>query len=179
MTYPKEDKAIEDFGQAMHDCLMDMPNQDAFKKAKSNLLDELWQDMEYGVIDRMSETIEGFVRGMAGRVVEEILEGRDDQMRRYLGLDGYTGRHEENPAWGRKKDVSEAHPVIHGKLFETGAIDLRKKMAQAHADLIQNERITDLEDQVASLVSQVNKKDREIEALREGFGYGPFLDQAG
>lgn len=169
MPYPKEDKAIEDFGQAMHDCLMDMPNQEAFKKAKTNLLDDLWQDIEYRVIDRMSETIEGFVRGMAGKVVEEILEGREDQMRRYLGLDGYTGRHEENPAFGRKKDVREAHPVRHGKLFETGAIELRKKMAQAHADLIQNERITDLEDQVKSLVAQVVKKDQENEALRDRF----------
>lgn len=166
MPYPKEDKAIECFGQAMHDYLMELPQQERFKKVKANFLDDLWQDMEYGVIDRMSETIEGFVSGMAGKVVEEILEGREDQMRRYLGLDGYTGRHEESPTYGRKKDVSEAHPVIHGNLFETGAIALRKKMAQAHADLIQNERITDLEDQVASLVSQVAKKDMEIEGLR-------------
>jgi len=167
MPYPKEDKAIEDFGQAMCDSLMDMPNRDSFKKAKAHLLDEMSEAMQYDVIDRMSETIEGFVRGMAGNVVEEILEGRDDQMRRYLGLDGYTGRHEENPASGRKKDVSEAHPVIHGELFEMGAIELRKKMAQAHPDLIKSERITDLEDQVQSLVAQVAKKDLEIEALRE------------
>lgn len=166
MPYPKEDDAVESFGKALNDYLMDLPEQKAFKKAKASLLDDLWQDMEYGVISRMSETIEGFVRDMAGKVVEEILEGRDDQMRRYLKLDGYTGRHEESPTYGRKKDVSEAHPVIHGKLFETGAIALRKKMAQAHADLIQNERITDLEDQVASLVSQVAKKDMEIEGLR-------------
>ena len=167
MTYPKEDEAIESFGQAMHDCLVDMPNQAGFKKAKDNLLNEMWQDMEYGVIDRMSETIEGFVRGMAGKVIEEILEGREGQMRRYLGLDGYTGRHQENPAYGRKKDISEAHPVIHGKLFETGAIELRKKMAQAHSELIQNERIIDLEDQVKSLVAQIAEKNCTIEALRD------------
>ena len=167
MPYPKEDKAVADFGHALHDFLMELPQNEVFKKAKSNMMDDLWQEMECGVIDRMSETIEGFVRGMAGKVVEEILEGREDQMRRYLGLDGYTGRHEENPAYGRKKDVSEAHPVIHGELFETGAISLRKKIAQAHADLIQNERIIDLEDQVRSLVAQVAKKDREIEALRD------------
>lgn len=167
MSYPEEDKAVHDFGQAMHDFLMDMPTSERFKKAKSDMMDAIWEDMEYGVIDRMSETIEGFVRGMAGRVVEEILEGREDQMMRYLKLDGYTGRHEENPTFGRKKDISEAHPVIHGDLFEGHCISIRRKMAQAHADLIQNERIKDLEDQVASLVAQVRKKDGEVEALRD------------
>lgn len=167
MAYPDKDKSVQDFGHAMSDFLMDLPQNERFKKAKANLLDDMWQDMEYGVIDRMSETVEGFVRGMAGRVVEEILEGRDDQMRRYLGLDGYTGRHENQPAFGRKRDVSEAHPVIHGELFETGAIALRRKMAEAHPDLIRNERIADLEDQVQSLVAQVAAKERENERLRD------------
>ena len=69
MAYPEEDKAVHEFGQAMHDALMAMPDGEVFKKAKSNMMDDLWQEMEYSVIDRMSETIEGFVRGMAGRVI--------------------------------------------------------------------------------------------------------------
>lgn len=164
MTYPLEDKAVSDFGDAMHDALMSMTDSDRYKKAKQALLDDMWQEMEYGVIDRMSEAVEGFVRGMAGRVVEEILEGREDQMRRYLGLDGYTGRSDGQTI--SKREIHDFHPVIHGELFETGALALRKKIAQAHADLIQNERIKDLEDQVASLVAQVRKKDAEIEAFR-------------
>lgn len=165
--YPERDKAVHDFGEAMHDCLMGLPENDRFKKAKQNLLDDLWQDVEFGVIDRMSETIEGFVRGMADNVVNAIIEGREDQMRRYLKLDGYTGRHEEKPAWGRPKDISEQHQVIHGELFEGNCIAIRRKMAQAHAGLIQNERIKDLEDQVASLVAQVRKKDQIIEQMRD------------
>lgn len=167
MAYPEEDKAVHDFGQALHDFLMSWPESDAGKKIKSKIMDDLWQEMEYGVIDRMSETIKGFVRGMAGRVVEEILEGREDQMRRYLGLDGYTGRSDGQSKYVRERSPAEMHPVIHGELFETGAIALRKKIAQAHADLIQNERILDLEDQVKSLVDQVRQKDREIANLRE------------
>ena len=170
MAYPDQDTAVRDFGDALNNTLIDLPNSDRFTKAKANLLDEIWEDIEYSVIGRMSESIEGFVRGMASRVVEEILEGREDQMRRYLKLDGYTGRHEEDPTWGRKRDVSEAHPVIHGQLFEGQCIAIRRKMAQAHADLIQNERIVDLEDQVASLVDQVSKKDRLIEELRDRVG---------
>ena len=165
MSYPEQDKAVHDFGEAMHDALMAMTENERFKKAKANLLGDIWQEMEFSVIDRMSETVEGFVRGMAGRVIEEILEGREDQMRRYLKLDGYTGRHADQSDYVRKRDISEMHEVIHGELFETGAIALRKKIAQAHADLIQNERIKDLEDQVASLVAQVRQKDARIQSL--------------
>ena len=167
MAYPCEDQAVHDFGQALYDFLLDWPESEAGKKIKSKIMDDLWQEMEYGVIDRMSETIEGFVRGMAGRVVQEILEGREDQMKRYLGLDGYTGRSDGQSHFVRERSPAEMHPVIHGELFETGAIALRKKIAQAHADLIQNERILDLEDQVKSLVDQVREKDREIANLRE------------
>ena len=167
MTYPEEDKAVHDFGQALHDFLMGLPEQDAFKKAKGKLLDDIWQDMEYGVISRMSETIEDFVRGMAGRVITEMLEGREDQMRRYLKLDGYTGRHAGQSEFVRSRGVGDTHPVIHGELFETGAIALRKKVAQAHPELIRCERIKDLEDQVSSLVAQIRQKDAENETLRE------------
>lgn len=154
MTYPLEDKQVTAFGDAMQNALMALPDSERYKKSKQRLLDDLWDDFQYDVIGRMGEVIEGFVQDMASRVVTEILEGRDDQMRRYLGLDGWTGRDRE-------------HSVIHGTLFETGALALRKKMAQAHADMIQNERILDLEAQVKSLVSQINKKDNEIETLRE------------
>ena len=148
------DVNVAAFGEAMHDALMALPDSERFRKAKQALMDEIWLDLEYSVIGRMPEVVEGFVRDMASRTVKEMLEGRDDQVRRYLSLDGYTGR-------------EHRHEVIHGTLFEAGAIALRKKIAQAHADLIQNERIKDLEAQVASLVAQVCKKDAEIERLRE------------
>lgn len=102
----------------------------------------------------MPEAVEGFVKDMASRAVTEILEGREDQVKRYLRLDGYTGRDHD-------------HDVIHGTIFETGAIQLRKKIAQAHADLIQNERIADLESQLSALEERVRERDVEIERLRE------------
>lgn len=167
MTYPEQDKAVHAFGEAMHDVLMSLPENDRFKKAKANLMDDIWQEMEYGVIDRMSEAIEGFVRSMAGRVIEEIIAGREDQMRRYLKLDGYNGRSDHGSPYISEKKPEDVHPVIHGDLFENHCIETRRKMAQAHADLIQNERIKDLEDQVASLVAQVRDRDRKIARLQE------------
>lgn len=154
MEDEKPDANVEKFGEAMSDALLALTGDERFKKSKRSFLDNLWDDIQYSVIDQMSEQIEGFVRDMAERTVESMLRGQDDQVRRYLGLDGWTGR-------------EGSHEVINGRLFETGALELRKQIAQAHADLIQNERIKDLEAQVASLVEQVNQKEREIEGWRD------------
>lgn len=163
----KFDQEVSEFGKAMHDFLMQWPDSEAGKKTKQAILDDLWQEIEYGVIDRMSETIEGFVRNMAQKTVEEIIKGRPEQVRRYLKLDSYTGRYTSHNAWGRENDLSDAHPVIHGNMHENHCIQIRREIAQAHADLIQNERILDLEDQVNSLVEQVREKDAEIQRLHE------------
>lgn len=156
MTYPLEDKQVSAFGDAMQDVLVSLPDTERYKKSKQSLLDDLWSDFEYSVIEQMGTVVEGHIRDMAARVVTEILEGREDQMIRYLGSDGYTGRSTER-----------GHPVIHGTLFEQGALALRKKIVDAHADLIKNERILDLEDQVRSLVQQINEKDVALERMRE------------
>lgn len=103
--------------------------------------------------------------------MEAMLQGNEDQMRRYLscdkrGPDGqytcFTGR-TDGVNYGAPRDP--AHPVIHGRLFETGAIELRKRVAQANEALIRDERIRDLEDQVKSLVAQVNKANAEKESM--------------
>ena len=49
----------------------------------------------------------------------------------------------------------------------TLAVALRKKIVDAHRDLLVTERILDLEDQVKSLVEQVNKANAEKESLYE------------
>jgi len=156
------DAAVATFGDAMHDVLMALPESERFKKAKHHLLDDLWDELQYSLIDRMSEAIEGFVRDMATRTVDAIIKGNESEVRRYLKLDGWTGRHEDTPAWGGRQDIASAHPIIHGRLHENQAIRLRREIAQAHADLIRNERIADLEDIVASLEVQVAKADAEM-----------------
>lgn len=159
------DAAVTAFGDAIHDVLMALPESERFKKVKQSLVDELWDELQYGLIDRMSGAVEGFVRDMATRTVDAIIRGNEAEVRRYLKLDGWTGRHDDKPAWGAREDVASAHPVIHGRLHENHAIQLRREIAQAHADLIRNERIADLESIVASLEAQVAKRDAEIERL--------------
>jgi hypothetical protein len=104
---------------------------------------------------------------MASRAVEQIMEGNEDQMRRYLSCEkrDIDGRYYVSTG----RSDSAGHPVIHGKLFEQGAVALRKKIVDAHRDLLVSERILDLEDQVKSLVAQVNKANAEREAIFQRF----------
>lgn len=129
---------------------------------------DIESDLEYRIREDLAPNLARFVEDMAKKTVTAILEGNEDQMRRYLGCEhgAWTGR-SDSPEYGRKRAPEEWHPVIHGKLFETGAVALRHGIVAAHADLIANERIKDLEDQVMSLVAQVNKEKEKFERFRE------------
>ena len=151
---------------------------DAMKACRKKLEDitcYIEDDLMYRLKDDLGHNLACFAADMAQRAVEQILEGHEDQMRRYLSCEmrgedgeyiGWTGRF--NPsAWGARQDITEQHPVIHGLLFEQGCIALRKKIVDAHRDVLVNERILDLEDQVKSLVGQVNKANAEKEKMWE------------
>jgi hypothetical protein len=140
-----------------------------FTKKISNLSAEFEDSLMWSLKDNLAYNLAGWTVGMAERAVEQLLAGNEDQMRRYLscdkrGPDGeyicYTGRSD-----GVHHGAQRGHPIIHGRLFETGALELRKKVAQANENLIRDERILDLEDQVKSLVEQVNKANAEKEAM--------------
>ncbi|MEC5289430.1 MULTISPECIES: hypothetical protein [unclassified Aurantimonas] len=154
----KVDQAAEAFGEAMVNALAKLPSDERFKKACDNFIMSVQDDFHWKVIDGMAEQIEGFVRDMAQRAVDAMLRGQDDQVKRYLGLDGWTGRDCE-------------HSVIRGTLFETGSIELRKRIVEANADLIRDARVADMEAQVASLVKQINDREAKINALEELLRY--------
>ena len=126
----------------------------ANKQARS-IADTLTESIEYGIKGSLAYNLASHVERMATNAVEALLAGNDEMMRGYLSCDErwYTGRGKE-------------HPVIHGALFETGCIELRKKIVDAHAELLKSERIMDLEDQVRSLVLQVNKLEADNRDLR-------------
>jgi hypothetical protein len=142
----------------------------AVKKATDHILDDIESDLKYRLKDELAPNLIAWVSNMAQKAVEQILEGNEDQMRRYLSCEklGYwNGRSDGDHTGTRKREDYEWHPVIHGSLFEQGCVALRKKIVDAHRDLLANERILDLEDQVKSLVAQVNRKEAECEKLRE------------
>jgi hypothetical protein len=139
----------------------------AAKKLRYALIEEM-DAFEYDLKDNLAHNLVDFVADMAKKTVGAILNGNDDEMRRYLGCErgAWSGRSDGCP-FGRKREIDEWHPVIHGTLFESGAIALRRNIVAAHRDLITDERVKDLEDQVASLVEQNRKLQSEVGRLRD------------
>lgn len=157
-------------------------SMESFSKKIKDLSVDLEEDLMWSIKDNLAYNLSAWVADMAERAIEAMLQGNEDQMRRYLscdkrGTDGrytcYNGR-TDGVNYGAPRDP--AHPVIHGKLFETGAVELRKQVAQANEALIRDERIRDLEDQIKSLVAQVNKAQNEKENLLERLRRGEVVE---
>lgn len=176
----KIDEALQKQLRATLEAGVDDEAMKAVKKATDRIMDDIEGYLMYRLKDELAPNLTGWVADMAQRAIEQILEGNEDQMRRYLSCEkrgedgkyiGWTGRHDPAPGWGNVRAVAEQHPIIHGELFEQGCIALRKKIVDAHSDLLVNERILDLEDQVKSLVEQVNKAKAEKDAMWKRLGH--------
>jgi len=139
--------------------------KDLTKRVK-DLADDLVTRVQYSIQDELIDHLSYHVKEMAGRAVEALLAGNEAEMVRWLNCDksGYTGR---SDGYGPDRPIERQHPVIHGKLFEQGCVLLRKKIVEAHRGLLANERLNDLEDQVASLVAQNNNLQKELNDWRE------------
>lgn len=144
---------------------------EASRKAIRDLADSIEGDLEWRLKDNLALQLADHVRSCAERSVEAMLEGNEGEMRRWMSCDkrgpdgeyiGWTGR--TDGYTGHRKD-EDFHSVIHGRLFEQGALLLRKKIAEANEKLIRDERILDLEDQVKSLVLQLNKANAAKEEM--------------
>jgi hypothetical protein len=156
--------------------------EDALKSATKKVRDilaDLEDDFQYGLQERAAYSLTCRIVDMAERAVEQLLAGNEDQMRRYLSCEkrgedgeyiGWTGR-SDSTSWGWQREQHEWHPIIHGRLFEQGAVELRKKIVDAHREVLVNERVLDLEDQVRSLVAQngrlENEKERLVQRIRD------------
>jgi len=138
-------------------------------------------DLMYRMKDDLAPNLVTWVQEMARRTVEALLEGgphSEDQMRRYLSCDkrdedgkyhGWTGRFDPE-GFGSRNQIDQ-HRIIHGELHESGCIRLRRDIVNAHADLLKNERILDLEDQVKSLVLAHNKAVAEKDDMWRRLGH--------
>jgi hypothetical protein len=158
----------DDIAERLTEVLSKGVSDDAVKALKKKVDDILYtieDDIMYRLKDELAPNLSAFVEEMAKRTVEMLLAGNEDQMRRYLGCErgGWNGR-SDGDTWN-PRPIEQWHPVIHGKLFEQGALAVRKGIVEAHADLLKTERIRDLEDQVKALVVQVNKLNTEKEEV--------------
>jgi hypothetical protein len=129
---------------------------DGIRKAMKDVFDRAAEDFQCWVEAGLADNIAYTSMHTVERIIEAIMEGNEAEFRRWVKADTYTGRDQDSPR----------EPVIHGKLFEHGPILLRRKMCDAHPDLLKNERILDLENQLAGAVAQIAKLQRELERAR-------------
>lgn len=123
------------------------------KKHVNEIVCEIQDDVEWRLKSDVAANLGGHVSQAVERTIEAIIKGNEAEMRRYLSCD---------PHWNGR---SHQHTVIHGKLFEATPLELRRLMAEAHPELIRNERIADLEKLVEDLTAQVNKLDADNKHL--------------
>ncbi len=134
---------------------------EAVSKKVRDAVTDVVEELNFQLRTDLACNLSLWVQQMAEAAVEAILKGDEAEMRKQLSCQEghYTGR-------------NKTHPVIHGKLFETGAIALRKQIVDAYPELLKNERVLDLEAQVKSLVEQVHKaevrNDELAQRLRAG-----------
>lgn len=152
----KRDDEFRDRMHALIESALPEDMQKRLKKHADDLVYEFSSGIEYWIKDELADVLSGYVQDMAQRSIDSLLAGNEAMFRRYLQCekDGWTGRDREQH-------------VIHGRLFEPDAMELRRKLCQAFPDLLQTERLLDLEAQVAGLVAEVNTREAEIERLRE------------
>lgn len=168
---PILDQAVEAFTEALEDgkrADFEDPRWKQVQKLLKDAATEFEDTLLWRLREDMPSQLASVARQAAERMIESVLAGDEKELRRWLNCDSgaYTGRAGEGYY---AHSQAEAHPMIHGKLFEQGAVLLRKQIVEAHADLLKNERILDLEDQLRSVTLQYQKLHAERERDRERY----------
>lgn len=130
----------------------------ALKKALEDALSPIWEAAVDQVLEGAAESVSRVAAERAKGFLEKVLAGDAEAAANLFGLTGFTGR--RKPA---------EPPVIHGKIFEAEPIKLRRQLVEAHADLLRDARIEDLENlldgarkQIARLQADEDRRFRSI-----------------
>ena len=123
------------------------------------LSEEISEGVLWNLKDNLASWLADHVSSTASSVIEAIIAGNEQEARRYLGLKPsayYDGR-DFKPWFATSSTLHEAGPV-----------ELRRKIVEAHRDLITDERIVDLESQLAALAKHYYAMEHsELPKLRD------------
>lgn len=118
--------------------------RDQVKKVVEEIVDDQFTRLE----EYANEHISQVAARRAEKFLELVLSGDKDAAMALLGDDigGSRYRDMTGDPWAK---------LIHGRLFESSGVALRRKIVEAHSDLLCHERIKDLESIVEGLTLQV------------------------
>ena len=131
--------------------------RDAFKKQLDNWFSDVF-DIHYNSLEEnLPIVISEVATARAKKFFDRILAGDTDAGEALFDTGEQSRRHccgiDPDEPWSR---------IIRGKMHETEAIELRKCMVEAHADLLRTEAIKDLESQVEAVTKQLAKANHRL-----------------
>lgn len=137
------------------------------KKEIKDEIESLIEDEFDRLEDFASNHISQLAADRAENYLVKVLAGDDDAAMALLGSKNNGDRYKN---MGGRDGEPWAH-LIRGTLFETRGIEMRRKIVEAHSDLIASERIKDLESIVDGLTQQLKKAQVDLDACRDRVRY--------
>jgi hypothetical protein len=147
MDMNTDSEQLDTLRQRIEKTIAESMPEDKLKGILKNMVGifaDILGDLEWRMQTDAAYNLAYFVQREAEHAIEAMLAGNVEQFEKHLTLTGYTGRDRQ-------------HSVIRGKLFETGAIELRRKIVDAFPERLKSERILDLEDQIKSLIAEIQR----------------------
>ena len=132
--------------------------RDAFKSRLDNWFSDVFDTHYNALEDNLPIVISAVATARAKEFFKRILAGNTDAGEALFDSGEQSRKHccglNPDDPWSR---------IIRGDMHETEAIKLRKRMVEAHADLLRTEAIKDLESQVEAVTKQLSKANRRLE----------------
>ena len=155
--------------------IKDLHNRDIphLEEATNTFFSErLKKEIQDKMDDILHEQFEDWKETAASNLNDEIARRAESFVERLLKGDKSAANHlwfgdsSRYESIGYNKGKPWAH-LIHGSLFLTNEVDLRRRIVEAHKDFFESERIKDLESIVDGLTRQVRELEQECERLYE------------
>ena len=136
---------------------LDAPHKKALTSEIEEIVNIQFERLEHYAEEFISQT----AADRAEKFLERVLKGDEDAAMALLGNKNDSDRY-RSCGYDQGKPWSS---VIHGRLFETSGIELRRKIVAAHPELLKSERIADLEAVVEGLTQQTAKLQRQVDEM--------------
>jgi hypothetical protein len=127
------------------------------KKEITSAIESIISDEFYNLEEYASSHISDVAKTRAEAFLKRVLQGDKDAAAALFG----AGDEHRYRQLGYDKGKPWAN-LIHGSLFETEQMKLRRDLVEAHVDLLRDERIRDLESTVEGLTQQIRSLEKQL-----------------
>ena len=142
---------------------LDQNRKEGIKGEVNQIIDAEFDRLGEYAAEYLSQT----AADRAERFLERVLRGDADAAMSLLG-DHHGGSRYRTDGYDKDKPWAS---LIHGRLFETNVLQLRREIVEAHRDLLESERNKDLQSIVDGLTAQVRELEADLHRCRDRSPY--------